>query len=289
MFSKASSLGRPHSRRYNARVDHNPSRPDPDRIGVLTAAVLLAFAVTRLLPDSAIDLRLTLGPFFLIYPLNLTSLITLLAGGLTAAGMDWLLRAHPSLNGQPSVEHWLLPTLSIFVVGLPLGFLQDGNTWWIAFGIAAVLLVVVFISEYVAVDPASASYPSATAILTSLSFAIYLILLVAVRLAGMRLVVLAPAIFIVSGLLALRVLRLRLHGQWKFVWALGIALISIQLAAGLHYWPLSPIQFALALLGPMYALISLAGNLGESAPIRRAAIEPIIAVSLAWASALILA
>jgi len=269
-------------------VEPNPSQPDPDRIGVLTAAVLLAFAATRLLPASAIDLRLALGPFFLVYPLNLTSLITLLAGGLTAAGMDWLLRAHPILTGRRSVEHWLLPTLTIFVVGLPLGFLENGNIWWIAFGVAAILLVVVFVSEYVSVDPSAASYSAATAILTSLSFAIYFILLVAVRLAGMRLVVVTPAVFIVSGLLALRVLRLRLYNRWEFVWALGIALISVQLESALHYWPLSPIQFALALLGPMYALISLAGNLGERTPMRRAAIEPILALALAWASALIL-
>jgi hypothetical protein len=93
-----------------------------------------------------------------------------------------------------------------------------------------------------------------------------------------------PAVFIVSGLVTLRSLYLRLQ-RWEFAWAGGVALISAQLASALHYWPLSPVQFGLALLGPLYALTSLAGSLGEDLPIRRAAIEPLTALTLAWVAA----
>jgi hypothetical protein len=73
--------------------------------------------------------------------------------------------------------------------------------------------------------------------------------------------------------------------RWEFIWAGGIALISAQLASALHYWPISPIQFGLALLGPLYALTSLAGSLGEESPLRRAALEPLAALLLAWGAA----
>jgi hypothetical protein len=269
-------------------VNERSILPDPGRLGVLTSAALLAFALTRLLPASGVDLRFTIGEFFLVYSLNLTSVLTLLAAGLTATGMDWLLRGHPALGGKRTVEHWLLPTLTAFVIGVPLGLLPNGVAWWVAFAIGGVLLVVVFLTEYVAVDPAAPSYPVATVLLTALSFAIYLILATALDAAGLRLVVLLPAVTAVSGLVSLRALHLRLQGRWEFLWAAGIALVSTQLAAALHYWPLSPIQFGLGMFGPLYALTSLAGSLDEHTPLRRALTEPLFALVLAWGTAVVL-
>ena len=259
--------------------------PDINRIGVLTAAVLLAFALTRLLPASSIVLRLTLGSFFITYPLNLTTVMTLLAAGLTATGMDWLLRSHPALGNKPTVEHWMLPTLTTFVIGIPLSLLPGGASWWVTFGIAGLALVIVFSAEYVVVDPAAPSYSVATGLLTALSFAVYLILLTTLHSSDPRLILLLPVVFVVSGLVSLRALHLRLQGRWEFAWAIGIAIVSAQLAAALHYWPVTSIQFALALVGPLYAITSLAGSLGEDAPVRRAAFEPLAALALAWVAA----
>jgi hypothetical protein len=260
------------------------SAPDINRIGILTAAVLLAFALTRLLPASQVVLRLSLGNFFLTLPVSLTTVMTLLAAGVTATGMDWLLRSHPGLGSRRTVEHWLLPMLTTFVIGVPLSLLPGGTSWWVTFAIAGLVLVIVFIAEYVAVDPAAPAYPGATGLLTALSFAVALILLTTIRSSSPRLVILLPSVFVVSALVSLRSLHLRLQ-RWVFAWSGGIALIMVQLASAWHYWPLSPIQFGLALLGPLYALTSLAGNLGEDLPIRRAAIEPLIALTLAWVTA----
>lgn len=262
--------------------------PATDRIGVLTAVVLLTFALTRLVPSSAIELRFAIGDFFILYPINLTTVLTLLAGGLTATGMDWLLRSHPSLGNRSPVQHWLLPTLTTLVTGVPLGLLPGGLSWWVTFAIAGAVLVIVFYAEYIVVDPAAPSYTTASILLTALSFAIYLTLVVALYSTNPRLVLLAPAVFVASGLVALRALHLRLNGRWEFAWALGIALVSAQLASALHYWPITPIRFGLVLLGPLYALTSLAGSLGENTPLRRAMVEPLIVTALAWAVAVIL-
>ena len=56
----------------------------------------------------------------------------------------------------------------------------------------------------------------------------------------------------------------------------------MQIAAGLHYWPLSPIQFGLMLIGLLYGLTNLAANLGEDRPARRAVLEPAIIIGLCW-------
>lgn len=258
--------------------------PDINHIGILTATVLLAFALTRLMPASQALLRWTVGDFFLTLPVNLTTIMTLFAAGITATGMDWVLRGHPGLGSKRTVEHWLLPMLTAFVIGVPLSLLPEGALWWIAFAVAGLILVLVFIAEYVAVDPLAPAYSAAMGLLTALAYAIYLILLTTLHASSPRLIIMLPIVFLTSGLVSLRALYLRLQ-QWEFAWAGGIALILSQLASALHYWPVSPLQFGLALLGPLYALTSLAGNLGEAAPLRRASIEPLAALVTAWVAA----
>jgi hypothetical protein len=54
----------------------------------------------------------------------------------------------------------------------------------------------------------------------------------------------------------------------------------------LHYWPLSPIQFGLMLIGSLYGLTNLAVNLGEDQPARRAVLEPAIVIGLCWGLAI---
>jgi hypothetical protein len=201
--------------------------------------------------------------------------------------MDWLLRDHPSLGEKRTIEHWLLPTLTTFVIGAPLSSLPIGPLWWIGFAGSGVLLVLVFLAEYIAVDPNAPYYAVATAMLTALSFALFVILAVALRYAGTRLLLIVPALFLAAALVSLRTLHLRLSGRWEFAWAAGIGLICAQLAAGLHYWPLTPIQYGLILFGPLYALSDLAASLGEGTPLRRAAVGPTVILAISLGGALL--
>lgn len=256
--------------------------PDSNRVGVLTAAVLLAYALSRLIRAPQLSVELQLPGFYFSYPVSLSTVMIFLATGLTATGMDWLLHSHPSLGEKRTIEHWVLPTLATFIIGIPLTILPLGNTWWMSFGIGSLLLVLVFLAEYIVVEPSAPNYAIATAGLTALSFAVYLILTIALRFGGARLFLLAPALFLAAGLVTLRTLHLRTGLKWEFNWALGIAFVCTQVGAGLHYWPVSPIQYGLTVLGVLYALSNLAGNLLEGVPVRRAIVEPLIALGIAW-------
>jgi hypothetical protein len=268
-------------------VNENRYLPDTNRVGVVTAAVLLTYALTHLMETPQYTVELQWPGFYISYPFGLSTVMVILSAGLTATGMDWLLRSHPSLGKTRTIEHWLLPTLAAFIIGIPLTLLPSDNTWWIGFGIGSLLLVLIFMAEYIVVEPSAPNYAVATAGLTALSYAIFLILTTALRYAGARLFLLAPALLIVSGLVSLRTLHLRVGKQWEFYWAFGIALVCTQIGAGLHYWPISPTQFGLALLGPLYALSTLTGNLLEGVPLRRAVIEPLITLGLAWGIAVL--
>ncbi len=64
--------------------------------------------------------------------------------------------------------------------------------------------------------------------------------------------------------------------------------MTTQLAAALHYWPLTPLQVALVLLGPLYALTALAYSLSQDIPVRSAFAEPAIILGGLWVAAIFL-
>ncbi|MFZ5881493.1 MAG: hypothetical protein ACOY0R_19165 [Chloroflexota bacterium] len=259
-----------------------PAQPDASRISVLTAAVLLVFSLTRILPAPEYTVSLQLPGFYLAIPLTLNLGLTLLATLLTASGMDWVLRSHPGLRGRSSVEHWLLPTLTTLVVGATLTLVPDLAAWWMGMFISALLLLLVFLAEYIVVGPADSRYALARAGLTALAYALFLILAVFLRLAGARLFVLAPALFVGAGLIALRILYLDGANRWDFPWASGIGLVCAQLGAGLHYWPMTSLQMALALTGALYALTTLSVNVADGLPPRRASVGPLLILAVTW-------
>ena len=267
-------------------TDQNRFLPDPNRIGLLTSTVLLALALGRFIPAEgfSIEVKFPLLPFAIT--LNLTTILSFLTAGLAATGMDWLLRGHPSINRKVTFQWWFLPTLTTFVISVPLSILEGGSAWWIGFLISGVLIFFVFLSEYIVVDPDAPYYTLSVAGLTAISYTLFFVLSIALNSSGVRLFILLPALFVAAMLASIRILYLWMGGKWEFAWSLGIALVSVQLAAGLHYWPLTPIQFGLLLIGPLYAMINFAINLSENISIRRATFEPSIVAALCWGLAI---
>ena len=262
--------------------------PDANRIGLLTSTVLLALVLARLIPSTGFDLEIQFPGFLFALPLNIATLMSFLTAGLTATGMDWLLRGHPSLKSRVTLQWWLLPTLTTFVLSIPLTTLLDNQFWWAGFIISGIFIFFVILAEYIAVDADAPYYSLSVVGLTSVSYTLFFVLAIALTASGVRLFILLPVLFIASTLACLRILYLRMSGRWEFAWSLGISLVCVQLAAGLHYWPLTPIQFGLLLIGPLYGLINLAINLNENIPARRATLESTIVAALCWGLAIFL-
>ena len=266
--------------------DEHRHMPDTNRLSVLTAAILLAYALAHLIETPHNALNFSVLGIVISIPLNLNMAATLIASGLTAAGMDWLLRGHPHLEQESTFQHWILPALTAFILGIPLYNLPVGPAWWLVFGLGGALLLLVFLAEYIALDSSDVRYPAASAGLVALSYTLFLILMTSLSYSEARLLVVVSLAFPAAGMVALRALRLR-TGQWKFAWAIGIGLILTQLAAALHYLPLGPVQVGLALLGPLYALTELAQNLDEETSLRRASIEAALGLAVFWAAAVL--
>jgi hypothetical protein len=267
------------------REERSGSLPNLERMSALTATILLAFALARFinLPGSTLTVQFAGSDFSI--EVDPSALISILIAGLAASGMGWLLQEHPGLGKKTGFEHLLLPALTALVIDLPLRQIPLQPLWWLGFALGGALLILVIVAEYIVVDADDARYPPAAAGLTVLSFALYLVLTTALRFGELRLFELAPVLAGAAGLVSLRVLRLRLPGEWAAIQAGLVALITVQIASALHYWPITPVAFGLALLGPAYALTTLMGNLMEGEPLFSAAIEPGVVLLVLWLAA----
>ncbi len=258
--------------------------PDSNRVSVLLAAILLAYALAHLIEVPQVPLTFNILGIIIPIPFDINIATTLMASGLTAAGMDWLLRGHPRYEGGNTFQHWLLPALTTFVLGVPLYNLPMGPAWWLSFIFGGVLLFLIFVAEYIALDPEDLRYPAASAGLVALSYTLFLILCITLAFSVSRLILIALIVFFTAGMVVLRSLHLR-TGKWEFSWAFGIGLILMQLSAALHYLPLKPIQYGLVLLAPLFSLTEFAQNIHEEYSIRRAGLEALVALAIIWIAA----
>ena len=260
--------------------------PSADKLSVLAAIILLAYALTPFVDLPARELSIDLPGFFLSVEINIRTLVVLLVAALTASGADWLLRDHPGIGEGPTVQHWLLPSLTALVIGVPLFQLPFGLMWWAFFAVGGALLMLVLVAEFIVVYPQDTRYAPASAGLTAVSFALFLALAIVLHSAGTRLIFILPALILAGGLVSLRTLRLRSPAKWKFLEALVTALVLGQIAAALHYWPLNPVTFGLSVLGPAYALTTLVSALDEGDTLRQALLEPGIVLAVVFVVAL---
>jgi hypothetical protein len=270
--------------------------PDLNRLSVLAATILLAYTTTRFISFPSRDLAFQAPGIYLSFSFDFNTIISLLVAGLAAAGMQWLISDHPGLAAGSHhipeirkgefVPHWLLPALTAWVIGVPLGNLANGIQWWIVFAMGGILFLLVCVAEYIALDPSDIWRPLATAGLTALSFALYLMLAVAIRSGGGRLYLILPSLVLTAGLVVLRTLYLQTNGRWLWTWTAAIAFVVAQIVIGLHYLPFSPVRYGLFLLGPLYALTSLAGTLENGFSLRRGVSEPALMLVLVWGLAL---
>lgn len=260
--------------------------PSADRLSILSASILLAYAASRFVDLPPWDFSVQLPGFYLALEVNIHTLVTLLVAGLTASGADLLLRDHPKMKGKPTVEHWLLPALTAWTLGIPLIQLEIGLEWLISFIVGGAILMLVLVAEYISVDPEDERYSMASAALTAVSYALFLILAISLQSAGLRLYLILPALLFAAVLVSLRTLHLRVIGHWLYLPTMVIIVILAGIISALHYWPISPITYGLLVLGPAYSLTSLIAALSEDQPLKRAFIEPGLMLVAVWGTAI---
>ncbi|MFZ6029486.1 MAG: hypothetical protein ACOYYS_17375 [Chloroflexota bacterium] len=255
--------------------------PDTNRLSVLVATFILAYGMTHFIVLPVREFDIQFAGFYLAADIGANTLISLIVAALATSGSDWLLRDHPKLVARSAWQHSLLPALAAWVIGILLAELPFGVTWMMSLATGSLTLTLIVIAEYIAIDPEDLRYPLAGAWLSAVAYVLFLILAIALRAVNTRLVLMIPALLLASFLVCLRVLQLRLHGEWLPFDALLIAFLMSQLTAALHYWPLTPIQFGALQVGLIYGFTSLIGNIAEGKTMRQSLAEPLIGLALA--------
>jgi hypothetical protein len=232
---------------------------DGSRLSMVMATILLAYSLTPFINIPNRELNLQLPGFLFLLRVDYTGLVSILSAGLGATGMSWMLQSRSKeLHSGKDFQHLLLPALTAWAIGVPLGALEINLQWWAVFIFGGLLLTSVFIAEYIVVDIEDQRAGLAIIGLSAVGYAVFLILCVALRGAGLRLYLTLPVYFLAAGLISWRVLTLRLSGKNSWYWSITPAIIILQVAIGLHYLPISPIQFGLVLTGLCYSVLSFA-------------------------------
>ena len=261
--------------------------PNIHHISILTASILLAYTLAGFVSLPNRSLELQLPGLFLRFELNAHTAVSLIVAGMTATGADWLIRSHPSFN-RLSIQHWVLPALTAWAIGMILFQQPFSVVWWVTFAVGGSALTLVLTAEYIMVDPEDLRRIPAIIGLTAISFALFLILAITLRASEIRLIFLVPTIIIASFLTTLRTLNLRLQNKWLYLHSAVIAFAIAQLGAAINYLNIGPVSFGLVLLGPAYALTSFIGGLMEAKSWQSASIEPAFVLGIVWALAILM-
>ncbi len=265
--------------------------PDIDRLSVVTATIMLAFAMTQLISLPIQQFSFAVFGIVVDYMFDFSTVMIGFTVLLAAAGTEWLIQSHPEKSRYTSrweyIRHWIVPVLTSLVIGVALNAFAGRLVWWVVYILGSLLLFAVFIAEYNVVIADDYRNPLATVGLSALSFVLYLLLAIAVSSEGLRLFVRVPLLGAGAMMVISRALFLRL-GKWHTLWAVVASLILSEIVVGFHYLPLSPIQFGLLLVGIAYALTSIITAIKESRQSLALWGEPISMIALMVLASLIL-
>ena len=241
--------------------------PDLERLSIVTAIIMLAFALTQLISFPAQRFSFSIFGFVIDFILDFGTVVIAFSVFLAASGMDWLIQSHPEKSRYESrwayIRHWIVPVMTSLVIGVALNTFAGGVLWWAVYILGSLLLFAVFIAEYNVVVAEETVNPLAMIGLTALSFVLYLLLAIAVFSADIRLYIRLPLLGLGAMMVISRSLFLRL-GKWHTLWAIVSSLIISEIVVGFHYLPLSPLQLGLLLVGLAYALTSIVTAIKEA-------------------------
>lgn len=254
--------------------------PNRERLSAVMAVILLAYVAVRFVRTPAFTLELELIGVLLPIRLGIDTLLAVLVAGLTAAGADWLLRDHPELGQRTTYSHWLLPAMTAWVLTLVLSNLPFTAGWWWACLFSALLLLAILLAEYNSVSEEGRLYALTSAALGALAYVLFLVLAISVRGLGLRLFLALPAIGLGAFLAGTRLNLLRSVENWHALQLVGATFLTVQIAAALHYLPVSALGYGLVLLGVVFALNNYLAALNAGQPPRAAAREPAVALAV---------
>lgn len=254
-------------------MDANRSFPNRERLSIVIATILLAYALTQVVSTPSQIIPITLGGVYLPLTINFSNIVALAVALMTASGTDWILRDHPNLKEVSTLPNLLLPATTSWVLYVSINNLGDSPLRWIIFIVGGLFLLAVILSEWIVLSKDALQRPLAEILLTALAYALFLALLISVISSKQRLFLALPTIGLAAMALSIRVILLQIKRQQSILLATASMLVTLQITAAMHYLPIQPLSASLILLGTLYATTNFSVNIEQDNPFRRALIE----------------
>jgi hypothetical protein len=273
-----------------------------DRASVLVWVALMGLVAQRVLalPSREITATVLGSPITLTVTTN--TILGVLLAALVASGTESVVRAHPrtragSLRAAGQVNptllsgnHWAFWALPVALVAVALFLLPvtpSQSYWLLGLMLTGVALGLSMAGVYYTIDPFARGYRRARLGMNALTYAVALVLFLVVYRSRARSIVSATEVLLVSGLLALELLRGSGRPMLMITLYAGVtALVLGQVTWALNYWRLASLTGGLVLLVVFYDVVGLAQNAVQGRIGRRVIIEygliTVAAMALIW-------
>lgn len=271
-----------------------------DRVSVLVWVVLMGLTAERLVVLPARTFTATVLGSPITLTLTTTTLLGVLMAGLVATGTEAVLHAHPRSQllaaGAPGLPplvlsrrwvFWALPVALIVVALLVLPAAPTRLYWLLGLLLTGITLSLSMAGIYYTIDPFATGYRRARLGLNAITYGLALVLFLVVYRTRVRSIVSATEIMLLSGLLALELLRGSERPLSLVVLYAGITgLVLGQATWALNYWRLDSLTGGLVLLVLFYDVVGLSQHALQGRVNRRVLLEfgliTVAALALIW-------
>jgi hypothetical protein len=248
-----------------------------DQLSVLLAGTALGLTLSRIIQLPTRQIGMPVFGTQLGIELSIEWLINIFIVGLVITGVNTLLTSHPLCNtcskGQILV-FWILPALTALMFGTGLGQVKETQTWLVVLVAGLIALGVVTKNAYRSLDPEESAKPVVQLLVTITVYGLAMAFCLMIFGSRTRFLLSGTAIFIVSGLLAVRLLWGTGQPARRILMFGGIiGLIMAQAIWAFNYWAIAPLYGGLVLLILFYLTTAIAQQTLQDRLDRRSLIE----------------
>ncbi|HFD40109.1 MAG TPA: hypothetical protein ENJ31_09750 [Anaerolineae bacterium] len=248
-----------------------------ERASVVAALVVLGLILSAFLQLPRWSFSLTVLGSPLAVSLTQTALMAALLVGITCAGVDAIVRSHPTaqrIEARYSFVAWTLPALTVLLAVVLLPQAPTQLYRLVGYGLTGLILILVISAEYYTVDPDDRLYRLARLSLNAWAYLLALVLFVLIYSAKARSLISATAVTAAGTLLALEFLRSAGQGFGRTALYAAIAgLCTGEIVWAMNYWRISGVTGGLILLLGFYVFTGLANQQLQGRLSRRVLIE----------------
>jgi hypothetical protein len=230
-----------------------------NRFSILLAFLALSFALIYLLPANPV-----MNSFDILgiqFELSFQSFVPFLLALVTASACIWVFFSHPIWQGEKLnlgkvFPHLMLPFIATMILSVVLIQSARSLSWWVVYSFGFLIVSILLRAEYVLIDEAGNKQTGYSILVISFSFGLFLLLSIALKNSGIRIVAQFIFFLLSSFFVCFRLLSLRPGENEKFLTAVIASWLLTQFAVVLHYIFIPPIQYGILLCGLLYTLTS---------------------------------